>query len=334
MKRHRTSSVSISDLARHVALSKGSVSRILNGKGNAFSEQTRQRVLAAAEEMGYRPHGVARALATGRTHLVALWAQNCFTPFYALVGENVARQGALRHYQVMVNSRIHYVEEPGLTASFPTSIDGALFCDIQRSDRMASPLYRSNLPCVGMGVFHDTHMDLVEVDLYRGAVRALEHLLAPGCRRVAMVRNAEATRERDPRTRAYEDVLQAAGLPTEFINLSGQRRSEAREAIGPYVQAKGLPGALLCINDDVAIGCYRGLRDLGARLPEDVALVGCDGIGELEYLDTPISTIAVPVETMCRLAWDFLERRLQEPTAPIQQTTLEAELVVRASSRR
>lgn len=324
------------EVARRAGVSTATVSRVLSHRGGEpVSKALQARVLAAAEEIGYRPNGIARALATGKTHIVALWAADCFTPFYSLIGRHMAQQGVTRRYQVMVNSVRHYVGDPTSAAlPLPWHVDGVLACDIYPNQSPLSSLY-AGVPLVNLGTFHEpTAQDFVEVDLYAGAVQALQHLLRPGCRRIAYLCNQEATRARDPRTRAYHDVLREAGLEPELIPLPDQQRPVARQAIVAYVRERGLPDAVFCINDDVAIGCYRGLCDLGARLPDDVALIGCDGLPELEYLETPISTIAVPIETMCALAWDFLERRMQERSLPPQRTILPVQVVVRASSCR
>ncbi len=324
------------EVAKRAGVSTATVSRVLNHRGGTLvSEKLRARVLAVAEEIGYHPNGIARALATGKTHIVALWAPDCFTPFYALVGRHVAQQGVLRHYQVLVNSKLHYVGSHDHTSPFfPWHVDGVLACDIHLQQNPIASGYTRNTPLVGLGTFHETSYDFVGVDLAGGTAQAIRHLVNLGCRRIAYMRNEEATPVRDPRTRAYLEVMQEAGLEPEAIRLPNQQRSVARRVIVDYVRAYRLPEAIFCINDEVAIGCSRGLHDLGARLPEDVALVGCDGLPELEYLETPISTIAHPVETMCETAWHFLERRIQDPTAPIQQTTLPTRLVIRASSNR
>jgi LacI family transcriptional regulator len=324
------------EVAKLAGVSTATVSRVLNNlDGTPVSDKLRARVLAAVEEIGYRPNGAARALASGRTHIVALWAADCFTPFYAMIGRHVAQQGVKRHYQVLVNSLRHYVgDEDHASPSSSWHVDGVLACDSYTRLNRISSLYKLSTPVVGLGTFHDTAHDFVGVDLYTGATQAMHHLLGPGCRRVAYLHNDEATYVRDPRTRAYMDTMQEAGLETECIALPGQQRPVARQTIVDYVRACGLPEAIFCINDDVAIGCYRGLRELGVRCPDDVALVGCDGLPELEYLDIPLSTIIHPVENLCEQAWDFLERRIQEPSAPIQQITLPTQLVIRASSQR
>lgn len=324
------------EVARIAGVSTATVSRVLSGRGPApVSEELRERVLKAADQIGYRPNSIARALVTGKTHLVAMWAQDCFTPYYSLIGRHIAQQGIRRHYQVLVNSRQHYVDDQHQALfSLPWHVDGVLVCDIESQASPVASLYDAHTPRVSLGVFHTAAQDFVGIDLYQSTVDAIHHLLSPGCRRIAYMRNNEATRARDPRTRAYEDALHEAGLEAEPIAVPNQQRPTARQAVVEYVRERGLPEAIYCINDDIALGCYRGLRDLGVRIPDDVALVGCDGLSELEYLETPISTIAQPLEAMCEQAWEFLEHRIQEPSTPIQQKTLPAQLVIRASSCR
>jgi DNA-binding LacI/PurR family transcriptional regulator len=90
--------------------------------------------------------------------------------------------------------------------------------------------------------------------------------------------------------------------------------------------------ALFCHNDDVAFGAYRALCDLGVGVGGEIALVGCDGIEEADYLACPLTTIAQPITEMCALAWEFLHRRMQDPGCPLQQRILRPELLVRAST--
>jgi DNA-binding LacI/PurR family transcriptional regulator len=123
-------------------------------------------------------------------------------------------------------------------------------------------------------------------------------------------------------------------LKPEFLyySLSEQQRPLVRSLIRDYIQKQGCPDAIFCHSDDVAIGIYRGLCDLDLNVPEEVALVGCDGIQDCEYLETPLTTIVQPVTEMCAVAWDFLRRRVESPKIKRQGTVLKPKLVVRKSS--
>jgi LacI family transcriptional regulator len=105
-----------------------------------------------------------------------------------------------------------------------------------------------------------------------------------------------------------------------------------RRHLRAYAESNVLPDAIFCHNDDAAIAAYRALCDIGAQVPGDVALIGCDGIEDTEYLATPLTTIAQPYEDLTKYAWQFLKRRIDEPDASPQEVTLNAALVIRESS--
>jgi DNA-binding LacI/PurR family transcriptional regulator len=128
--------------------------------------------------------------------------------------------------------------------------------------------------------------------------------------------------------------MQAAGLRREYIVAVDQSRAAAAAAVAAHVEQFGLPDAIFCHNDEMALGAYRSLRLLGVRVPDEVALVGCDGIEDTEYLEVPLTTLRQPLEEMCRLACEFLQRRMAQPDIPVQSAVLLPQLVVRESSLR
>jgi DNA-binding LacI/PurR family transcriptional regulator len=128
--------------------------------------------------------------------------------------------------------------------------------------------------------------------------------------------------------------MTAAGLTPEYFHypLSEEQRPIVRQSIQEYIRERGCPEAFFCHSDDVAIGIYRGLCDLGLKVPGNVALAGCDGIQDTEYLESPLTTLVQPVEAMCATAWEFLSQRLLRPGLERQQAVLLPTLAVRASS--
>lgn len=320
---------SIRELAALLNLSKGSVSRILNHKGEAFSESTRRRVFAMAEQIGYRPHPVARALATGHTGFVALWIRDLITPYHALVAHTMEDQLERHGYEIVVG--LHGNTETRRARAAMGGVDGV----IAHEDYWiaASGRVDQRVPVISTGVSYDrSNRDFVGIDLESAAAEAVRHLIEPGRRRVAYLMHDIETRTGDPRLLAYQAVMHEAGLPIEYIDPPSEDRATVRIAVREYIDRNGCPEALLCHSDDVAIATYRALCDLGIRVGDDVALFGCDGIDDTAYFPVPISTIAQPLATMCETAWRFLRRRLAEPDAPPQQVVLQPKLLLRESS--
>ena len=325
--------VTIKQIAEYLGVSPSTVSRVLSGRGaQLISEPTRLRVLQAAEELGYQPHLGARSLVTGRTGVIALWMNQLYTVFHVqvvhLIEGNLWRAG----YETLIRQVGHRREEFRHGWGRVDGVIGFECVDALRFLRR--PLRRRQVPVVSMGAYYLTEVDHVGVDLYAGAMQAVQHLIEQGCRRVAYLVNAESRHPGDARRDAYDMVMREASLSREYIVSVDQSRQAAGAAVAAYVEQFGLPDGIFCHNDEMALGAYRRLRLLGVRVPEDVALVGCDGIEDTEYLEVPLSTTRQPLEEMCRLACEFLQRRMTQRDIPVQSAVLMPQLVVRESSSR
>ena len=330
--------ITIRELARQLNLSKGTISRVLNNREDAFiSEATRLRVQEAARELGYRPNRAARALATGRSHSIAFCTHKV-TALSSLVLNRVQRLVQQHDLELIITTFDPHLNPEGeQTISSPWHVDGVL--TYESSDYIHlifDDPTGIRPPTVSMGTYLIEDTDFVGTDLCPAIADSVRHLLSTGCRRIAYMEEAEAAGRPTPDFRhlSYHEAMEAAGLSPAYIGTADGSRAAARKAIRDYVPAKRLPDGILCRNDDLAIGAYRGLRDLGRCIPEDVALVGCDGIEDTEYLDPPLSTIVQPLEAMCDLAWTFLERRMTDPGLPLQRDILPSQLVIRGSSQR
>jgi DNA-binding LacI/PurR family transcriptional regulator len=328
--------VTLKDIGRQLELSHATVSRALNGMPDGLiSQATIERVRRVALEMGYRPNHAARSLATGRTGLLALWiwSEELHSSYHAAVSQRMHLEAVNHSYQLLVD----LVDRPVLglpkTSAFDSwNVDGIIAHEASPAIEKQFGATRPPTPIVATGAYQLLEgVDEVRVDLSEGAREAMKHLFALGRRRVAYLTDDLQGRTFDPRYIAYTEGMEASGRPCEFIETSGTRRA-SRERIRAYVADQGCPEAIICHNDDLAIGAYRGLLDMGLRIPENVALVGCDGIEDGEYLEAPLTTIAQPLEHLCSLATQFLDKRIADPTRPIQRALLKAQLIVRDST--
>ncbi|HEY3328566.1 MAG TPA: LacI family DNA-binding transcriptional regulator [Capsulimonadaceae bacterium] len=326
----------IYDIADKLSISHSTVSRVLNNRGAGFiSEKTRRRVLQASEEMGYRPNMSARALVTGKTGNIAVWSAELTRPYYAQVVQALEKQIGAHGYKMILRSGNDIpTDSTWLRALETTDADGIVAIDVYYDQRRAAlePDAKIKQPCVFVGVYQPAFADYVRVDLHDATVDGVRAMLAAGCRRIAFVASNRHIAIHEQRQRAYIDTVRAAGMEPLFVEIGGSERSFARSGFHEYARTHELPDGLLCFNDEIAIGAYRALRELGARVPDDVKIVGCDGIEEIEYLDTPLSTVAQPIEEMCAVAWGYLSARIADPSAPFQRTTLPAHLVSRQSA--
>lgn len=321
------------------------MSRVLTGKWQGLiSPVTRDRVVATAEELGYRANRFARGLVTGRTGVVALWIRNPDAPYYSKILHCVLEQAHRAGYQLFLTGHLDRggEPEPGPQGSWP--VDGVLAADCPKRVRA----YMADLigaapdrsvdgaalpPIVGLSSDYSEDLDYVAFDVECGVMEGVRHLVEIGCRRIAHLTGwCSIDRVRRGRAAAYQKVLREFGLPSRFLSAPNETRAAAREVVREDIERHGPFDGLFCLNDDMAIGACCGLRDAGLRSGEDVAVVGCDGILDGEFLATPLSTVVQPVEEMCARAWDVLARRMNEPSAPLQQVLLRPALQVREST--
>ena len=334
----------IKEIAARLKITPTAVSYALNGRTDKISAITRERVLATAHAMGYQPHTAARALRTGRHQAVAVLIRTPQQPYYAEILHHLIQQVLAHPFQVIIQRAARPEDEQ--TASelarfglppLHTGVDGYFIVDAPntvaalRADQATRPRPKA---VISLGVFYGEGGDFVGINLAEGTRQATAHLQKIGCRRVAYLSDTGTHSLREPRSEAYAAAMAGAGHPVEFLIAPEQSRTAAYQFVRDYVKTQGHPDGLLCVNDEMAMGAHRAFWDLGLRVPEDVALVGCDGIPEAEYASPPLTTLVQPIEEMGRTAWQFLEHRLEYPTGPPQQALLTADLVIRASSSR
>lgn len=329
-----TKRATIKDVAARAGVSATTVSQVLRGvQGSMVSAATRQRILDIARELGYRPNRQAQALVGGKTQTVAIWKHGLHSPFHARVIHQCVQRAYADAYEVIIRD-FASVREEALWVHL-SDVDGVLAHECPVHVRMLLQQHpQARLPIVNMGVFCAVECDHVVIDLYPAAREAVQHLLDIGCRRIAYVAHNPDRALGEPRYEAYRSVAQEAGISPEFIPLHEGPRPELRRVLRDYFQERGAPDGIFCHNDDTAITCLRALYDLGIRVPDDVALVGCDGIEETQYTFPEISTIVQPIEEMCQQAWMLLKRRFEQPEKEVEGVVLPARFVARGSSLR
>ena len=334
--------VTLKDVAARVGVHPMSVSVALNGgkTKTRVSDETRQRIVEAAAQMGYRPNLAARSLSMQKTNLIAVWTQHLTSSYVTpILG---ATQKHLQHAGLGMMICLVPDDPHGNWDAVPAvhwPVDGILAHGISfAAEDFVRTFGIGHPPIVVYGAhcYESGILDSVGVDLGIGACEAMAHLHAQGYRRIAFLGTEINISPGQERFDAYLAAQQKIG--SEPISISCAHQEEIREptrmAVLEYLKIHAAPDAIFCHNDDMALGAYRALCDLKLRVPHDVALVGCDGIADTRYLETPLSTIVTPVEEMCAQAWQLLQRRIAEPEAPLQHIVLSSHLEVRASSQR
>ncbi len=323
--------VTLRDIAKHLGISHATVSFVLNNRMDmGITEATRQRVLAAAEELGYRPNRAARALTTGKTNMVAFCLPESADGYQSSILQGIQKEMESTEYDLLVwqaNTETGQKKRPA-----DLNVDGyiSLAAGIADQDFTTEDGVRKS--GLNIGLVSRKGWDNVVIDVSEAAVEAFQHLINVGCRRIAYIRPITAEEPKDSLYLTFRKLKSTPGIQTDEIMTQGLNRQKAMEAIREYANKWGAPDGILCATDGLAIAAKRALSEMGIRTPSDVAIVGCGGIEEVEYAWPPISTIQHPIAEICKTSWEFMKHRLEWPTDQPQQKVYKASFVARESS--
>ena len=326
-------------VANEAGVSRTTVSLVLNEVPDAhISPETRQRVREAARRLDYYPDAAARRLASGKTRTLALvWHRapdrtyrDAFLPGLL---EGISR--AARRYGYHVLFRPVEVDEPN--GSYVELVqgrhtDGLILSGPRYNDNYVRDLYGEGFPLVLHGRLSDTRIPSVDVDNVRGAMTAVEHLLALGHRRIGMITNAPlayaASRQR---LEGYRRALEEAGLSYEeaWVRQGNFDEESGYAAIRELLALHKPPTAVFIASDMVAMGALRALHEERVSVPEEMAVVGFDDITAARFITPALTTIHVPTFGLGWSAAELLIRIIDEDRPWDMQVRLDTELVVR-----
>ena len=322
----------IVDVAARAGVSTATVSRVLSGSGPALPA-TRERVLAAARELAYRPSGVARALKRAETRTIGLVVADITNPFFPEIARAVEAEAHRRGLGVLLLSTSEDADREAamLDILVERRVDGIVLASGRAPRRLARRL--ADLPVPVVVVDADIRLAgvaTVGTAQRAGAALAAEHLLGLGHRRLAFVGAPPGQAASGPRRAGILDALRAAGLGPDALEVEGGdgRMDGGVQAVDRLIGSGSRATGIVAYNDLAAIGALRGLRRAGLRVPDDVSVVGFDDIEPASWTDPPLTTVRQPTDEMGRLAVDLLAGGSGRP----ERVTLEPMLVVRAST--
>jgi len=327
------------DVAKLAGVSRATVSYVLNNvSSETIRPETREKVLKAAEELGYVPDTAARSLASRRTRNIAIAAEeNQVThPFLQrLIGGllETVRENDLR--LIVDTLPAGRTGEHILNHCRARSIDGIVMFNTLREDRTLKQLEKERFPLVLIGESSGLDITTVDNDNRTWARRATEHLLEQGCRRI--VHPASAPPEYSAVTEqmtGWREALESAGL-TPGEDLVGNASFD--EESGYRVMKELLkqePDGCFAGNDIVALGAMRAILETGRKIPEDIALIGYDDEPFSTHLYPSLSTVHVDAAGMGRKAGELLVDLIGGSRKPGERFLVDSRLVIRESSRK
>lgn len=335
------------DVARLAGVSRATVSYVVNNQTDGripISEETRQRVEEAITNLGYVPDASARALRSGSSKTIGLIIPDIHNPHFWQVADGVEQEADAAGYHILLSSippENKFAEDIFKSLS-NRRIDGLVMIpsfiyQSEKAQKTLAHLLERRFPIVGMMAERGDmfrNIDRVISDYRDVTTDVMTHLLSLGHQRIGLIYGIAVPNLGTDRLFAYQESLRVAGLPVDpgLVVECGPTIEDSYQATLQLLKLPSRPTALLAINDLLAVGALRAIKDLGLDVPRDISLFGYDDMPMSQYLVPRLSTASKDGEKMGREAIRLLLARLQDPGRPPQQVKLPARLILREST--
>lgn len=329
------------DVAQRAGVSRTTVSVVLNdAPGVQISEETRQRVLQAARELGYVPDAAAQALAGRRAQVIGLVLTHGhhLRPDWHLAEMLKSLIDAVhRHSMRLMVDQIEeaHQQEAILRLVRARYFDGLLLAGPHLDSRALWTLKASGFPAVLLGMSSEAGLCSVDIDQFAAAKTAVNHLISLGHHRIVCITHAPLSiPSAVERLAGYRKALEEAGLPysAEFVRQANFDPHSGYTQMQQVLELNPLPTAVFAASDLVALGALAAIREHRLKIPDDIALVGFDDIPLARYLDPPLTTVHVPVPRLAQAASEILIRIIGGDEPCPEAILLDTYLEVRDSS--
>ena len=319
------------DIARDAGVDPSVVSRVLNNKPDlAVRPETRERVIAAAARLNYRPNSAARSLRTAKGASIGLLVPGLYNNAYAEIAAGAEQRALATGYLLAVVTG-SLIERISMLAS---RVDGALIATATRDESMVAAVHEAGIPMLLVNR-HEPLLGLpsVTVDDEAGAAMATRHLLSLGHTRIAHIAGPQNTDTARRRLAGFELALSQRGVvpANEWIVEVPYSEAGGYTAAGALLSGRERPTAILASTVPVAIGAMSQIRKLGLEIPRDISIVGYDDVDLAMYLDPPLTTVRMPLREMGSYAVDLLVSLMGGRDVREIVLDISPELVVRAS---
>jgi LacI family transcriptional regulator len=316
----RTQNVTMRDVARMANVSQSTVSRILGSTQSSIliSEETRNKVMAVIEQLGYHPNQYARSLKGGKVHMIGMMIADISNPFYHPIVRAVQDVAFRYHYDVMIANSDHDRAKEILFCEsiICRPVDGIAIIPYHLDDHELDTLTRRTgvaISAVGIHVQHPD-IDVIYGDDENASYNAIRWLIEKkGHRRMAMICADHHYPVIVRRYGAFQRAMKEAGLPIppEYIVDSDWSVESGRRAIKQLLTLPKPPTAVFAASDTVAIGALETALEMGFRVPDDIAIIGFDNIPETSWVRPRLTTVAQYPEQMGYLLANSLFERIQ-----------------------
>jgi LacI family transcriptional regulator len=322
----------IKDVAKRAGVAVSTASYALNNRPE-IRKETREKVLQAAQELNYRPSGIARDLRKTKTETVGLLLPNLYGPFYSELIQAVEEVVFSNGYHLIAGSSHGGDKSTAMKFLQEKRSDGVLVFAQDLSNEVLRQIAAKDFPIILLGQeLAGDYIWSISVNTRQGAYNLVNHLIKLNYTTIGFLSGPTRTQDNRDRFDGYQQALQEHNMsvPQQWVVQGHFIMEGGYHAAQTLLLQKDLPQAIVAANDEMAIGAMRAFQDAGLRIPEDIAIAGFDDIVLSRYISPKLTTVRQPIKQMANLATHMLFQALNGNFS-IENARLEAELVIRES---
>jgi DNA-binding LacI/PurR family transcriptional regulator len=327
--------MSLEAVAKRAGVSTATVSRVLN-ELDVVRSATRARVLKAVKELNYHPNLHARTLAGGKSRTIGLIVSNLENPFFFDIFRALEAEAHRAGYEVVVAHTAYEAEQlvRSVRLMIGRRVAGLAAIVSEMDPSLIRELQDAKIPAV----FYDVgtvvrNISNVRVNYRRGIERVVEYLHNLGHRRLAFVGHHSALGPTSEREKAFVQAVSQLAPAAQWRTVADQDGlAGGRDAARELLANGAAPTAIICVNDFMALGVLRELRERGLKVPADISVTGFDNVALSEYCSPALTTLHIPRDTVGRLVFEMLVPGASRGKATGREVVLDPELVVREST--
>ncbi len=326
----------IRDVAQRAGVSISTVSRVTNSKGTVNREMT-ERVWHAVRELNYQPDAQARALVSGRSHIVGLMVSEITNPFFPELIQRFEQLAVESGYEVLLASTPNDPVSIAVSVRrmLQRKVDGVAVMMFGREAPILEELATHAVPLVVMdGAPAFPKIDAVRVNYDEGIREAVRHLVELGHRNIAFVSGPLEQASARLRLQAFEKAMRDCKLKLRAdSSIEGDHTLEGGMAAMAQLLARAQPPtAVVCSNDLTAIGVLHCLFETGKRVPADLSVIGFDDVHIAQFMLPPLTTVRMACSDIAQSAFAILRHRIESIPARNQPRNVGTALIIRGTT--